>query len=545
MIKLLNTCLVNSLYSQRINGSLNAQNNNEPASVKQFGTSAAVSFGGVTKQMKKRTYIDGQKDIKEIVNKHREKSLIVGQLPAYIIEKLPKENREECIKDIYKTLDEIAYELRSFDETKATTVDEIIKHRSKRAKELFENMVRKYKLAGEWDNVDIEYLGKGGKGSGYKLIGLRDPSFDEDEYVIKVYHMIEGRNWQPYKSHGAYAEINSAAYWMNNVGYESNRGKFFFGSLKSGYMVLKYVDDDVRLPKYNVNPYSYGLKCTDENLEHKHNVCKGYSFDWGGVRVVNRLKNGDKIARYVLKSVRDEIAENENKSWYGEMEWGKLYRNRHMNSSSKNAGLAMSIKHLPNKKYYIDKCLKMHDPAVNRGLAYVLKYLPYDDAIKYFEKLVQTNDVITQIILFNEIPLLAMKHRDKEIKDDLQTVRSEILPSRILEYYNIAEKYALPESIEHLGSFVHLLPREKFREYYKNLVETDNDALYDRLIYKFPLLPKRDYNFGVFEVAKKIKNEELKKNLLRSCNITDKRKMNELEKILGLKLEDVQKELRA
>ena len=535
MIKLLNTCLVNSLYSQRINGSLNAQNNNEPASVKQFGTSAAVSFGGVTKQMKKRIYIDGQKDIQsEVVDKHKGKSLMVGQLPPFMINKLPKENRKECIKEIYDAFDKITEELRNFDETQVTTIEEIRKRRKNSTKELFENVMRKYGFVNKWDDVDIQYLGKGGKGAGYKLVGLRDP-FNEDEYVIKVYHQITGKNWHYFKSHGAYAEINSAAYWMENAGYETQRGKFFFGNLDTGYMFLKYVDEDVRLPKKNLNPYHYGLKCTDENIYHKHNVCKGYSFDWGGVRVINRTKNGSKTSRYVGYLIKDASEKDR------EILWEKIYADKKMDKSQKNAGLAISIKHLPNKEQYIDRMIALHDPLVDRGLAYVLKYLKYSVAIKYFEKLVQTDDVITQVILFNEIPLLAMKHRDLEAKDDLQTMRSEILTPRVKAYYDISEKYALPESIEHLASFVHLLPREDFKEYYKKLADTDNEALLERLIYKFPFLPAKEYNYCVFEVAKNVKDEELKENILNSFSTTDAKKRKELEEILGMKFEDVQK----
>ena len=155
-----------------------------------------VSFNGLTKKMKKSTYIDGQKDIKVIVDANKDKNLIVGSLPKFIINKLPKENRKEAIMDIYNTFDEIAYELRDFDDTKATSISEITNRRYNSTVQKLDNVLRKYNLVGRWDDVDIEYLGKGGKGAGYKIVGLRDSNYlNEDEFVIKVFHVLEGADW--------------------------------------------------------------------------------------------------------------------------------------------------------------------------------------------------------------------------------------------------------------------------------------------------------------------------------------------------------------
>jgi hypothetical protein len=477
-------------------------------------SSRNVGFEGLSKKMKKSTYIDGQKDIKKIIDERGDKNLIVGQLPKFILEKLPKENRKEAIMEFYKTFSEITEELRDFDETKVFTVDEITKRRNKSTVEKYSNLLSKYGIIKPWDDVDLEYLGKGGKGAAYKLVGLRDFSDkNEDEFVIKVFHIVEGQDWQQYKSHGCYAEINSAQYWMNNVGSDTNRGKFFWADMRSGYMINKFVDEDVRLPKRTIDPYRYGLKCTDENAAMKHNVCKGYSYDWGGVRVVNRIKNGDKYARAILEDIK-ATPDNER-----ELRWFQLYTRKTPAKSSQMAGLAMGIKYLENKKEYIDLCMRYNDPKVNRALSYVLKYLPYKDALEYFEKLVKTDDVVTQIILFNEIPLLAMKHRDGNIKDDLQTKRSEIMPYRIKTYYDISEKYALPESIEHLASFVHLLPEENFRAYYKRLATTQNFDLQDRLVYKLSNVSNENRKYVCNLLLDNVTDERLRAKILSQKEI--------------------------
>lgn len=527
-ISQINSSLFSSLYSQRTNNSSKQQNKN----IYNSSPAQTVSFEGLTKKMKKHTYIDGQRDIKPILEKRGDKNYIVGQLPKFMLDKLPKENRKEAIMEIYDTFSQVANELRKFDETKVTTIEEIQKSRDNSTVKLLDNVLRKYNLVGKWDDVDIVYLGKGGKGAGYKIVGLRDNTNNrEDEFIIKVFHVVEGKNWQYSKSHGCYAEINSAMYWMNNVGAETNRGKFFFGDMKSGYMVNKFVDEDVRLPKFVIDPYRYGLKCTDEDAAKKHNVCKGYSFDWGGVRVVNRLKNGDKFARKILEDIKKTPEKQR------EAKWCEYYNKKVSNSESKNAGLAMAIKYMPNKKYYFDLCLDMNKPKVDQGLAYALKYLPYEDAINYFEKLVQTDDTITQVVLFNEIPLLAMKHRDSGLKDDLQTIRSEILPGRVAKYYDIAEKYAKPESIEHLASFLHLLPKDKFKSYYKRLAQIDNHDLHDRMIYKLSFVETKNQPWAIAVLANNIKSRDLEERLLLSAD-NNSRQLHRLEEKFGITLEE-------
>ena len=186
------------------------------------------------------------------------------------------------------------------------------------------------------------------------------------------------------------------------------------------------------------------------------------------------------------------------------------------------AALALGIKYLDNKKFYIDKCLEKNLSEVNQAIAYGLKYLPYDDAVKYFEQLANTNDKITQIILFNEIPLLA-KRKDEsvEIKDDINAALCEIIPERIYDYYMIAEKYAKPETIEHLASFIHLLPQEKIKEQYDKLASIDNYALQDRLIWKMTLLPKKFIPYAALKLSEKVKNPYLQERLLNSIISAD------------------------
>lgn len=413
----------NVIYSSMVVNNINSY------TVKQNNSS--VAFQGLTKRLKKQVYFDG-KYIRDIIKGREQKSLVVGSLPRFILEKLPQRNLKESIMEIYQALDKLVIDLRSYDASGLLELCELKKKRREATVTDFKKVLLKYNIISSSANFDIRHLGKGGKGSVYKFEGLVDESgFDEDEFIIKVFHVIDSTG--PYKGHGCYAEINSAQYWMENVGKNSNRGKFFLGNLKTGYMICKYIDEDTRLPKRNVNPYSYGLVCTDEDIQHKHNVCKGYSLDWGGVRVINRIINADRYARAVVESIKKTPA---NERY---LKWHKFFsKSRCANVESKNAGLALSIKYMDNKPYYIDTCLDLSCTKVNQALAYILKYLSSEDAERLFVKLIKTKDPNTIAILCESIPLLCMK--PQSCSDNPQLVEKELSEIKLKKYKDIVKK---------------------------------------------------------------------------------------------------------
>jgi len=471
------------------------------------------NFTGLTKALKNKIYLDGQKDIEKMLLNKANTNPIVGQLPNFIFKKLPKENRREAILEIMGVFDEVANTIRHFCETSNTFVFEHKKkYRPDSVNKLLTDVFKKYKILYSWDEIEVQYIDQGGKGKVFKLDGLRDPD-TEDEYVIKVFHQLKGKEWHPFKSHGCYAEINNGMYWRNQEGHDTHRGKFFFASLGSGYIVSKFLDEDVTLPKRIVPEYKYGIKCTDEEKEgviNGYNRIKGYNYDYGGMRVVNRLKNSDKVARKKLEKIKSLAPDERIKYWY------EVYSDRRC-SDSDFAGIALGIKYMDNKNYFIDKCLKLNKPKVNQALAYVLKYLDnYEDQLKYFEELAKTKEETTQIILFNEIPLLA-KRKDKNtvMQDDINASLHEIFPEKIYDYYMISEKHALPETVEHLASFVHLLPRNKIKQQYRKITNIQNPALQERLLWKINFLDKEMRDYAILKLAYKIKDEELQNRLLR------------------------------
>ncbi len=471
-----------------------------------------LGFNGLTKSLKNKIYLDGQKDIEKLLARKSKTNPIVGQLPNFIFKKLPTENRREAILEILGVFDQISNTIREYlPEGDGFIFNKSLRYRPESVNKILSDVLRKYRILTKWDDdIDIQYIDQGGKGKVFKLEGLRDPD-TEDEYVIKVFHQIKGKDWHPFKSHGCYAEINNGIYWRNHEGHDTHRGKFFFGSLGSGYIVSKFLDEDVPIPKRIVPEYKYGIKCTDEEKEgpiNGYNRIKGYNYDYGGMRVVNRLKNSNKMARKTMEQIREMKPEERASFWF-----------RNFRDKSKPidvlAGLALSIKYFDDKNYFIDKCLQLNEPKINQALGYVLKYLPYDDAVKYFEILFQTTDAETQVILFNEIPLLAKRKAGSiEMQDDITASLKEIIPDRIYQYYMIAEKYAMPSTVEHLASFVHLLPANKIRQQYRKICNIENESLQERLLWKIGYLPTDIQEYAIRRLSEKINNPLLEEKLL-------------------------------
>lgn len=490
------------------------------------------SFKGLTKCLKNKIYLDGQKDIELLLTRKPNTNPVVGQLPNFIFKKLPKENRRESILEILGVFDKISNTIREYiPEGDEFIFNQSLRYRPEEVNKTLTDVLRKYGILDRWDDdIDIQYIDQGGKGKVFKLNGLRDTD-TEDEFVIKVFHQIKGKDWHPFKSHGCYAEINNGIYWKNHEGYDTHRGKFFFGSMASGYIVSKFLDEDVALPKRVVPEYKYGIKCTDEEKDgpiNGYNRIKGYNYDYGGMRVVNRLKNSNKIARQTLEKIKE--LKKENRPQY----WESNFVDR-SNPENVLAGLALSIKYFDNKPFYIDRCIKLQKPIVNQALGYVLKYLPHEDAVKYFEKLFQTSDETTQIILFNEIPLLAKRKAGSiEIQDDINAQLKEIIPDRIYTFYMIAEKYAMPSTVEHLASFVHLLPANKLKQQYRKITNIKIPELQERLIWKFDYLPRDMHQYAVKRLAEVVEKPEIKEKVLTIAKRVYKEDFKSIEKIIAM-----------
>lgn len=468
--------------------------------------STTPNFTGLTKVMKRQVFIDGKKDISELLEKRDpSKNTHVGELPPFIFYALPKENRPQIIKEFFDTFDKTSDEIRNFKPSLSSPAGEYKNKRPQASVDRLKNLFNKYNLLENPDKFDMEYLGEGEYKKAFKLTGIKDEKRNE-EYCFKVFHLVDKTpEWHKYKSHGNFAEINIDTYWDKNVGPYTQRGRFYLGDINHGYTMDRFVSEGIEKPQKKIDEYNYGVKITDEvKADSGHNKMYGYSIDAGGSRVVNRVKNQSKTARYVLKKIKAQPKNQRVLEWYK-----ILHNEKNLDNTQKKAGLALSIKHLPDidKEKAIKECLNFHKPLVDTSLSYALKYLPEDQAKKNFEVLMQRKDPTTQTVLLNEIPLLSRERLPKDNIDDLDVPRGEVDSNKIEEYYKIAQKYVLPSVEEHLASYVHLLPKDKIQGEADRLIAKNNYNINDRLLHKIKFVHDDEFSMGdKMDILSKIDN---------------------------------------
>ena len=72
----------------------------------------------------------------------------------------------------------------------------------------------------------------------------------------------------------------------------------------------------------------------------------------------------------------------------------------------------------------------------------------------------------------------------------------------------IAKKHVIPDMEAHLGSYVHLLPKNRIIEEADNLISKNRYDINDRLLHKIKFVHTDEYSFSdKMEVIKKIEEE--------------------------------------
>lgn len=470
-----------------------------------YQTSSNTSFGGMTKRMKRQIFVDGKKDIMEMLEEKQPKNQTVGSLPPAIFYKIPQENREAHIKNILKAFETASDQIREFKKGSGATPDENRYWRPNSSVKVIKDALVQASVLKEDDPFDLRFIGLGEYKKAYKIEGLKDPKTDE-ELCMKVFHIVDkSPEWHKYKTHGNYAELNTSIYWKNQEGLYTQRGKFWFGNMEHGYFVDMFVDQNVKPPQRIVEEYSKGLKPTDAVKEDVgHNKLYGYAFDPGGLRVVNRIKNKSKTAEMILADIRRTPDK------YRDYEWYKIFANKKLDKSAKEAGLALCVKHVNDKEGILKECLKFNNPEADQALAYALKYMERKHATKYFEVLMKRNNPITQIVLLNEIPLLSRQRSDNANYDDLDIPKDEININRLTKFYYLAKALALPEAEEHLASYIHLLPKDLMFTEAEDLISKGKYRINDRILHKIRYVKDEDFAFSdKMEIIKMLEKADL------------------------------------
>lgn len=473
-----------------------------------------TNFHGITKKLSRHVFIDGKKDICTMLHDKRPTNTYVGKLPHIIFNHLPEIGKKDAILDIYKTFSEVANVIRDFKPSVQGPSSEYKNRRPDAVVQQMKNMFVKYGILKENDYFDIKFLEAGEYKKAFKLDGIKD-SQGNNELCFKVFHLVDKTpEWHKYKSHGVYSELNQAATWQKQNGLETQHTKFYFGDINSGFTLEEFLNENTKKPRKVIKEYDLGEKSTDVFIGgNGHNRLYYHDIEFGGGRVVNRVKNESKIARYVLKKIKQTPKE------LRDAEWQRILKeDKHLDKRQKEAGLAISIKHLQNPTKYIDKCLAFNNPFADVGLSYVLKYLDEPSAEKYFEILMKRKEPITQTVLMNEIPLISQVLHKKVKFDDVDIPKGDIDSECLEKFYKIAEKYVLPEVEEHLASYVHLLPKDKIMPEADKLIAKHDYNVNDRLIHKTLFVKEEDYSFSdKMDVLKKLEkvetNDFLKKKI--------------------------------
>ena len=414
-------------------------------------------------------------------------------------------------------------------------------HRPNFANDILTGAFRRYGVIKNDETINLRYLGTGPSSKTFVLEGIKDEK-KGDEYLLKVYHQLSNPKWHAAKRNGIHAELNNAMYWRAHAGLGTQKGDFYFGDLDSAFMLTRYLHNGVKPPRKFVDPYKYGIvydERTPENvlLNIENSTVNGYNYRQSGMAVANIVKNKDKVARYFMEQVEksgytvinkklkqmspeklaakglkmegkrlvvvdEKLFEDANLVEHnGEIRHinGKKrleYWNKQMSdpkkSESKIAGLAMGIKHLPanSRVQCLRECLQYNMPKVDQGLAYLLKYLPNEEAMKYFDILMRRGNSETQKILLNEIPLLSRrKHTSIKVADDINVSPVDIIPERVEKYYEIALQSENNDVMDHLASYMKFLPEGSKLKYYKILRNVDMPEMHARLAWNDPGVP--------------------------------------------------------
>lgn len=467
-------------------------------------TNNRTNFTGLNKNIGHRIFIDGKKNALELLSSRGGKNTRVGELPPCIFDRLPLDHRAERINEILTMFENCANELRGYKPGLNAPIEERLNKRPNSLVQRMRETLAKHNVLDDPEKFDLKYLGAGEYKRAYLMEGLQDPK-NGDRICYKVFHVVDKTpEWHKYKCHGNYSEINIATYWKKQVGNHTQLNKFYSGDINNGYLLDRYIDETVPKPQKIIDPYDYGVRNIDIVKDDMgHNRLYGYSIDEGGSRVVNIVKNQSKTARYVLQHIK-KSPEN-----FRYQEWYKMLDRKGLDETQKRAGLALALKHFPaeEQKLLIGKCLSFNRPLVDQAIGYALKYLPEEDALVLFEKLMKRKHPVTQTVLMNEIPLLALK--DGKRFDDVNVPKAVVNPEIVEKYYDVAKRTVMPEVEEHLASYVHLLPKERIVTEAKELSSKNNYHINDRLLHKIRFVPTEEYSFGdKMEVIADIQQKE-------------------------------------
>jgi len=231
--------------------------------------SANVSFTGLTSDLKRTILSDSE--IKKSMRKHKKSRGYVGSLPREMIVNIPKEERAGRIKDIYSAFSKAVKKMSNRFFGGSEKASEILKESLVKNKVIEKDTVVRFSNLGAGDYADV-----------YKL-DIGDKSYAVKHFTKKG--VPDGEMM------GNRFEQNRALYMNAKEG--SNWAKFYFGNLKKGYMVSKYIPKNGPKPNYKIDLNKKGVTYLDEKAD---NIVNDVYVDYGSIVPLKNIPIKNKVA---------------------------------------------------------------------------------------------------------------------------------------------------------------------------------------------------------------------------------------------------------
>ncbi|MFI3300915.1 MAG: hypothetical protein R3Y28_05780 [Candidatus Gastranaerophilales bacterium] len=251
---------------------------------------SSLSFQGLTKTVGKQFFTRSD-TLPRLADVFEKSKGVIGSAPNSWVEKFPKSNRGDQVKDTYKQFAQIIDDYKSHD-ARFKNDNEMLAQR----------LVELLKTKEIGENVSLNHVDGASYGRVFRL------DVDEKSYALKIFHFkTEKENFINYEdSHGNFWEQANAQHLKKKLGDENMFAEFFFGDVKSGYMLTRFIKDDS--PKVRKNYFKdfeeiyrrfkiqdslkwdipkTKLQATDIKLS---NVKNGWVIDYGGIKNQEQIK---------------------------------------------------------------------------------------------------------------------------------------------------------------------------------------------------------------------------------------------------------------
>ncbi|MGD9581185.1 MAG: hypothetical protein AB7V50_07415, partial [Vampirovibrionia bacterium] len=276
---------------------------------------------------------------------------VVGSLPQEWVNTIPEISKKQEIKDILdgfaavsKTLMLDAdtaikyyYDFKDDHDSLKPLIQDNIDNASVQLTEL----LKKHNIIKDNDKVQLEYLGIGLHGCGYKFI------VNDKKYVIKSYHNYSKEEMLRNDYHGPLIESNRAAYIHKHF-KNNNYARFYFSDLKANYMILQFIDAKTSLPEMVISEIDNGFNYNDLGDKEKYNLVNNYLIDYGSISIKSSILTTKKTAKWVHnKVVSDKTSIADPEKW--DQLYQKAIKNKIPNCNDILLGLIDAVRFLPEE----------------------------------------------------------------------------------------------------------------------------------------------------------------------------------------------------